>query len=412
MSLKIFFLSIIIVSIAFSQPKGYEGFGSVTKGGEGKPVYHVTSLSDDGSFGTLRDALSKGNRYIVFDIAGTIVVNDDLVIKGCNITIDGSTAPSPGITIKKSKPDIVCLVIAGVRDIIVKYIRVQGMMDFGVNTSSQHAGTILIGDPDPESLGIDYGPVKNVIIDHVTARNAIDAGLDFWGEISDVTIQYCLIAFSDSPQTISHYSNGVYEKRRNISLHHNIYARNGERNPQVRADTRTLDYVNNIVYDWGYWGDSPGKNGYGIRIKNRWMPDEPKVTMNIINNAFIATRKFDRALIYGKDPGGEENDNGPEQVLPQGTVYTESDMDSLYVSGNLLPKENMDHYSTTATPLPIPNYAMVTTYRVSALADSVVPFVGTHYPLEDEQKVFTEITDSLRFFEFISWERTRGYWCI
>ncbi len=118
--------------------------------------------------------------------------------------------------------------------------------------------------------------------------------------------------------------------------------------------------------------------------------------MNIVNNAFIATRKFDRALIYGKNPGGEENDEGPEQTLPQGTVYTDSDMDSMYVSGNMLPKENMDHYSTTATPLPIPNYAKVTTYNVSALTDSVVPFVGTHYPLEDELEIFTAIKDSLR----------------
>ena len=30
------------------------------------------------------------------------------------------------------------------------------------------------------------------------------------------------------------------------------------------------------------------------------------------------------------------------------------------------------------------------------LADSVVPFVGTHYPLDDEQDIFNAITDSLR----------------
>jgi hypothetical protein len=379
------FFSLIFISIGCTQQAKYEGFGSVTKGGQGKPVYHVTSLKDDGTTGTLRDALSEGNRYVVFDKAGTIIVNEDLEIKGSNITIDGSTAPYPGITLKKSRSDIVILVIKGVSDIIVTHIRVQGYWAKGVDSSPEHSGTIAI-------LGHESYPVKNVIIDHVTARNAIDSGLDIWGEISNVTIQYTLIFYNHSPQTISHYGRGEFKKRRNISIHHNIYARNNERNPQLRADTRTVDYVNNIVYDWGYWSEG---GGYGIRVKNRWEPGEPRVTMNIINNVFIATRRPAWALVYGKSAGGEQNDEGPNQVLPQGTVYTESDMDSLYVQGNILPKENMDHYSTIAEPIPIPDYARVTTYNAFELDELVVPNVGTHYPLADEQEIFKAVTDSL-----------------
>ena len=71
----------MFISIDCSQQGKYEGFGSLTKGGEGKPVYHVTSLKDDGSTGTLRDALSQGNRCIVFDTAGTIWLSEDLEIK-------------------------------------------------------------------------------------------------------------------------------------------------------------------------------------------------------------------------------------------------------------------------------------------------------------------------------------------
>jgi len=378
-------VAILLVSLCLAQTKKYEGFGSLTTGGQGQTVYHVTSLNDDGSFGTLRDAVSQGNRYIVFDLGGQIVVDKDLEIMGSNVTIDGSTAPYPGITLKKSKFDIVILTIKGIHDIIVTHIRVQGLLARGVDTDHEHMGTIAI-------LGHEERPVRNVIIDHVTTRNAIDSGLDIWGEVSSVTVQYSLIAINDSPQTISHYGRGEFKKRRNISIHHNIYARNNERNPQLRADTRTVDYVNNIVYDWGYWN---GK-GYGIRVKNKWRPGEPKVTMNIINNAFIATRRPGWALVYGKSAGGEENDEGPDHVLPQGTLYRESDMDSLYVMGNLLPEENMDQYSTISDPLPVPDYARVTTYPVSALADSVVPFVGTHYPLADEEEIFRAITDSLK----------------
>jgi pectate lyase len=380
-------LSLIIVFSGIARPGQYEGFGSVTKGGEGKPVYHVTSLKDDGSFGTLRDALSKDNRYIVFDTAGTILVTENLEISGSNITIDGSTAPYPGITLKKARPsNLVALLIHNANHIVITYIRVIGFMDKNADIAQEEAGTIAINT-------VGSGAVKNIIIDHVTIRNAIDSGMDLYGEISNVTIQYCLIAYSHSPQTISHVSRRHgFKKRRNISIHHNVYARNNERNPQLRADVRTVDYVNNIIYDWAYW-DEP--KGYGVRIKNKWRPGEPKVTINLTNNAFIATRRPSWALVYGKDAGSEENDEGPDTVLPQGTVYKESDMDSMYVSGNLLPEENMDNYSTINNPLPIPDYARVTTWPVEALADSVVPFTGTHYPLEDEQDIFNVITDSL-----------------
>jgi len=258
-------------------------------------------------------------------------------------------------------------------------------MDKNSDTSQNYTGTIGIYTRNAR-------PVKNIIFDHVTTRTAIDSGLDIWGEVHNITIQYCLIAYCNHPQTISHYSEPKFKKRRNISIHHNVYARNNERNPQFRADVRDVDYVNNIVYDWGYWSES---EGYGVRIKNKWEPGEPKVTGNFINNAFIATRRPAWALVYGRDPGREENDDGPVLALPQGIVYKDSDMDSIYVSGNILPKENMDNYSTVENPIPIPDYAKVTTYNAIELADSVVPFVGTHYPLDDEQDIFNAITDSL-----------------
>jgi hypothetical protein len=382
-------LSVIILITSVRADKPIEGFGSVTKGGEGGEVYHVTNLDDSGP-GSLRDAISQGNRIVVFDTAGTIIVDSGLRISVKNLTIDGSTAPEPGITIKKSE---LMMTILGLtkfaENVIIRHLRLQGWWDPGDGNEGNVPGTMYF----------DGTNIRRVVLDHITTRNAYDSGLDIWGAVKDVTIQYCLIAYSYHPQTISHYPAPFYE-RRNLSIHHCIYAHNLERNPQMRALTRNIDYVNNIVYNW-HW--------YGIRIKNKWQPDEPKVTANLINNAFIpGTGRRSWALVYGESPGRDERDDGPESVLPQGSVYTESDMDSLYVSGNLLPGENEDQYSTISEPLPIPEYAWVTTYDISALADSVVPYVGTQYPLDDEIEIFNTIFDSLKVIISSSSESIRS----
>lgn len=383
-------LAAAILTFAFSadrllgQSAAYEGYGYATVGGAGGDTYHVTTLADGGA-GSLRDGVSNrtGPRTIVFDVGGTITITNQILLNRPYLTIDGGTAPAPGITLTKVQ-DTNQFVIAGTHDIILRHLRFKGMYVGGVaGTNNNTEFTGIDGDSGPDHYA------HNIVVDHVTILNATDAGMDIWGEVSDVTVSWCLIANSWHPSTVSYYP-APFQKRRRISMHHNVWARNDERNPQFRADDADIDYVNNIIYDWGYWTHW----GYGIRIKND--PGEPQVQANIINNYFKSVHGDTNAAIeYGLTDGPDANDGGPATPVPQGTVLTNTAMGALWVSGNVLPVGNLDHYSTISAPHPVPTNAQVTTYSAYQLKDRVIPDVGMKYRSAEEQALLSEVASAM-----------------
>lgn len=227
----------------------YVGFGSATKGAGSCPTgmvtYEVTSLSGGSGNGTLRDAVSEDCRHIVFLVAGNIPIGD-LQISNSYLTIDGSTAPSPGITLT----NVGRLVLEArnrqpVHDIIVNNIRAIG-----------EGGAVETNDLW-ELDGSSGAPVHHVVLDHLTMIGSADGNVDIYGDVHDITLSNSLILDSIQGQHFSE-SGGTRER---LTIYGNVYARLNERQPRIRYNTRKVDFVGNVIYGWGWYeGGASGLN--------------------------------------------------------------------------------------------------------------------------------------------------------
>ena len=375
----------------------YEGYGNISVGGAGGTVFWVdATLADPGSPGsdphsgthadpcTLRKALDGSNRVIKFATAGTITLNSNLYVRGSNLTIDGFTSPSPGVTITQTHSTHGTLNfvprnnVAG-HDYIVNHLRCDGLYD----ESQDHTVGWAVISTDADNGG---SSLSKMIFDHLTVRDLQDK-FTLWGKVDSVTLSNTLFYRSVLATLVSFYGAPYDLLKTDISFHHNVWAENGERNPQLRGWIRNFDYVNNVIFHWGYFDGW----GYGVRIKNNWGGDEEEIFGNFVNNYFYTRwTQASWALVYGGSPGRDGYDNGPPSPLPQGTVYTGSDMGELWVAGNILPVSNQDQYSTIPGPIPVPAWAQVTTIPAAQLY-TTVPQVGMQYKDVRDQGVIDRV---------------------
>jgi pectate lyase len=288
----------------------YEGFGASTRGGEGQPVYRVTNLKDSGS-GSLRDALSRGNRMIVFAVQGEIALQSEIRVKGAFITIDGFTAMSPGITIKNHG-----LYFLKAHDVIVRGLRIRNAKKDG----------IWITDG-----------AYNIVVDHVSVSGSGDGNIDITRDgTRDITVSWCILAEPAGEQ-----KNMLLAFRSSrITLHHNLFTASSQRNPQqtyddtydTKAPDTTLDMRNNLIWDWG-------KN-YGTRIRYG-------AKANVVGNYYAANggdRKDALVICKKGGPTSSACHGGVPESFAQ--VYTQGNYSADGV--------NVNGKGTEATAFPAP----------------------------------------------------------
>ncbi len=210
---------------------GAEGFAAETSGGRGGEIYHVTNLNDAGP-GSLRDGVEHppGPRTIVFDVGGYIALKSILRV-GSDLTLAGQTAPGQGIGLRGSEVSL-----SGSHNIVVRHLRIrQGLAE----------------KQDKKSAVNMYG-ASDIILDHLSIQwgrwDTIDMNL-----CTNVTVQNCLIGPGVAPQRF-----GCLCQSENVSFIRNLWISNQSRNPKSKG---RVQYVNNVVYNWGVCGYVGGHSG-------------------------------------------------------------------------------------------------------------------------------------------------------
>lgn len=254
---------------------GAEGGGMYATGARGAAsdpeIYHVTKLTDDGSEGTFRDAVSKDNRIIVFDVAGNIELDSGLTIQSSNLTILGQTAPGDGITIKDAP-----VIFNQSSNVIMRYMRFR-------------MGTVN-ANSDSDTLSARRG--ENLIFDHCSMSWSVDECASFY-QNRNFTLQWCIIteplnrSIHDEGDGIqSHGYCGIWGGI-NASFHHNLLANAKGRFPRIGSSETTsivdgtedtdslIDIRNNVFYNWKETGAYGGENGTRVNLISNYYKEGP-----------------------------------------------------------------------------------------------------------------------------------------
>ena len=214
---------------------GAEGHGRYVTGGRGGVVRHVTNLNDSGT-GSFRAAVNGSTKKIVvFDVAGVIALRSNVNI-GANTTIEGQTAPAPGITLRYYT------VNPNGNNIIVRYIRFRRGQEKDVND------------------GADASTARNktgIIFDHCSLSWSIDEVASFYDN-NNFTMQWCTIGESLNNAGHgkgAHGYGGIWGGKL-ASFHHNLICHVNNRSPRFNgARYEWKGYTSNYLYSQYQWAN-------------------------------------------------------------------------------------------------------------------------------------------------------------
>jgi hypothetical protein len=319
-------ITLVPLSAANALPviPGASGFGMDTPAGRGSAVYRVTNLNESGT-GSLKECIDgSGPRVCVFEVSGTITLDDDIIIRNPYLTIAGQTAPSPGVTIRGA-----ALWIA-TSHVLIQHMRFRT----GDDPDGPEAGrrnSLKISTPDS-------GGLSHVVIANCSLSWSIDQIANTWADSGDITFYRNIFseALYDSIHPQGPHSMGpllgAHEDTR-VTMVGNLFAHNGERNPLSRASE--LVFVNNVVYNWDTKAtDLQGRDG--IQTYNSIVGNYYKAGPSSSDDAIVMRGRGDS---YDMTPGSEvyvADNIAPDfdGSNPWSAVEMESGLDSSYMASS------------------------------------------------------------------------------
>lgn len=334
-------------------PSAYGGGANAT-GGRGGSVYHVTSLDDNG-IGSFRWATNQTRpATIVFDVSGTIELNDWLVISGKDLTIAGQTAPTGGITITTTNQSR--FVFSNIENMIVRYVRIR-MKDSPSVALHLWGQSTKCHDLIFDHCSISYGGLQAFAISGKNSYN--------------ITFQKGLIAesktgalFGDTGGSQNH-TNDPEIQSYNLSFLNNVFYNVSHRLPNTASNGR-VDVINNVIQNWTY------------RL-TRALGD---IELNQINNYYAAGDRvslFDgltkRRLVNQLDSFYESHIYTAGNIIDKG-LFTDVEADNRKLWMEFRGGESIDY-----APL-------------SEFVDVAHPLVGVSAPIKSAVEIYNEIVNN------------------
>jgi len=325
---------------------GAEGFGAGTAGGRGGTIIKVTNLNDSGT-GSLRAACSaSGARIVVFNVSGTITLSSDIAISNPYITIAGQTSPG-GICLRKYGLN------PRTHDVVIRHIR---------SRAGNESGDAVHG------VNINNG-AYNVILDHCSLSWGVDEDAGVGGSSHDITFQRCIISegLYNAGHPEGHHSCGFINNPSdtNISLHHNLFALNDERNP--RSHGGVVDARNNVIYHPGSSCAYLGGDGY---FQTNW-----------VKNYMLGANRRSVKFLSGT--------SGKVYVQGNKDPYRTSDSQSEWTV-----VDGSESVYRSSTPFTAPAITEIDVFPTNLLFDNVLDNCGATLPVRDA--VDTRIVDDVR----------------
>ena len=289
--LSIVLFSLFISLLAQAQTPafpGAEGHGRYATGGRGGNVIHVTNLNDSGT-GSFRQAVSgSAKKIVVFDVGGVIALRSNVNI-GANTTIEGQTAPYPGITLRYYT------VNPNGNNIIMRFIRLRRGQEKDVND------------------GADASTARhftNILLDHCSLSWSIDEVASFYDN-NNFTMQWCTIGESLNNAGHgkgAHGYGGIWGGKL-ASFHHNLILHVSNRSPRFNGarynwdgftsntkysdynwenavQAENVDFRNCVVYNCGN-GCYGGPGGGQINMVNNYFKSGPAASTSRLTTVTV-----------------------------------------------------------------------------------------------------------------------------